>query len=144
MRASESSLVFLMLLLTLENSQGGKTHTGWRPQRIKKLKAGLQLPITAQDIGKPWCRMKAFPQTIRRRGCEARTITNNICYGQCRSFYIPLRKIEFESCSFCTPVSSETETVVLNCPNRSPPSRLVKKVKIITACSCRVCGKKYI
>ena len=146
MRASEGSLIFSMFaLLMLMDLHGAKIETGWRPQSIMKSKRrGMVLPLKGQDVGNSWCKMQQFQQTIRRRGCELRKVTNNLCYGQCRSFYIPYSKNYFESCSFCTPISSEMRNVVLNCPFRSPPRRVVKQVKIITACSCRVCGQSYI
>lgn len=129
----------MFALLALVDSQGNKPASGWSPSIGK----GKEFPLTRHDLGQPWCRMKQFEQTIRRRGCEEKTILNNLCYGQCRSFYIPYGRKTFESCSTCTPVSSKINTVVLNCPQRNPPSRVVKKVKIITYCSCRVCGKTY-
>lgn len=129
----------MFALLALVDSQGNKSASGWSPSIGK----GKEFPLTRHDLGQPWCRMKQFEQTIRRRGCEEKTILNNLCYGQCRSFYIPYGRKTFESCSSCTPVSSKINTVVLNCPQRNPPSRVVKKVKIITYCSCRVCGKTY-
>lgn len=146
MQSSENFLFLsVFVLLTLMDSQGGKTDAGrMRPQSMIKSKRDRVLPLTREDIGQPWCKMQPFQQTIRRRGCQARNVTNNLCYGQCRSFYVPYRKNFFESCSYCTPVSSKTEIVMLNCPDRSPPSRVVKRVKIVTACSCRVCGERYI
>ena len=144
MRAAESVLVFVMFILRFTDSQGGKSKAAFLPPSILKSKGGLVLPFTGEDIGQPWCRIQSFKQTIRRRGCEPRTVMKNLCYGQCRSFYIPYRKINFESCSYCTPVASEMKNIVLNCPDRSPPSQVVKKVKIVTACSCHVCGTRYI
>ena len=144
MRASESLLIFVLFILKHTDSQGGKAEAASLSPSILYSKGGSVLPITGEDIGQPWCRIQSFKQTIRRRGCEARTVMKNLCYGQCRSFYIPYRKINFETCSYCTPVSSEMKNIVLNCPDRSPPSQIVKKIKIVTACSCRVCGTRYI
>lgn len=144
MQVSESGPLSLAALVTLMlmASQAALTEAaGW--QQMKASKGGITLPLTGEDIEQPWCRMNPFSQEVRRRGCETKTITNNMCYGQCRSFYIPVRKSSFESCSFCTPVNSTTESVVLKCPSRTK-TQVVKKVQIITACSCRVCGQKYI
>ena len=112
--------------------------------RLPTSKGGITVPITPQEIGQAWCKTKPIRQTIRKRGCESKMVENNMCYGQCRSFYIPIRKGAFESCSFCTPVNSTTLKVVLNCPTRKI-KKVVKNVKIITECSCRVCASlRYI
>lgn len=145
MQASESGPVSFtafvtLMLMQLMASQVAITEASlW--QQMMESKGGIQVPIT--DIGQPWCRMKPLTQRVRRRGCETETVINNMCYGQCRSFYIPVRRNFFESCSFCTPINSTTKSVVLNCPSRTK-KQIVKKVQIITACSCRVCGQKYI
>lgn len=144
MQASESGQLRFATLVTvmLMASQATTTEaTGW--QQMLASKGGTTLSLTGQDIEQPWCRMKPLPQKIRRRGCETTTVMNNLCYGQCRSFYVPHRKSSFESCSFCTPINSTTENVVLSCPSKTK-KQVVKKIKIITACSCRVCGQKYI
>lgn len=144
MQASESgtlrfaTLVTLMLLASL-----ALTTQASGLQQLLESNAGTSLSLTGQDIEQAWCRMKPLPQKVRRRGCKTATIMNNLCYGQCRSFYVPQRKSYFESCSFCTPINSTTENVVLSCPSKKT-KHVVKKVKIITACSCRVCGQKYI
>ena len=104
-------------------------------------KSGIKLPLSERS--KPWCETKSFRQKIRHRGCETKFITNKMCYGQCWSFFIPKRRTSFESCSFCTPVEMKVTTVVLNCPGKTP-DRVIKKIKVIGACKCRVCGRKYI
>lgn len=146
MKSSESGVILsffaVLVTLTLIASYTPLTEaTAW-PQ-ILKSKGGAALPLKGHDIEQPWCRMKPLPQTVRRRGCEAKTVINNMCYGQCRSFYVPLGKKSFEACAFCTPVNSTTVSVVLNCPSRTK-KQVVKKVQIISACSCRACGQKYI
>ncbi|XP_020626763.1 gremlin-2-like [Orbicella faveolata] len=144
MQASESGRLSFATLVTLMlmASQASTTKASGLQQLLKS-NAGTELSLSGQDIEQPWCRMKPLPQKVRRRGCETATIMNNLCYGQCRSFYVPHRKGYFESCSFCTPINSTTENVVLSCPSKTK-KQVVKKVKIITACSCRVCGQKYI
>lgn len=150
MPASESGLLYATLVpliliasqVTTLTEATGLGSTGLK--QLKPSKGGTPLPLIRTDIGQPWCRMRPFPQNVRRRDCETKTVMNNMCYGQCRSFYVPHRKSPFESCSFCTPVNSTTKNVVLNCPSRTKKKQVVKKVLIITACSCRVCGQKYI
>ena len=145
MQASESGTLRFATLVTLmlmAASQASTTKASGLQQLLES-NAGTVVSLTGQDIEQPWCRMKPLPQKVRRRGCETATVMNNLCYGQCRSFYIPHRKSYFESCSFCTPTNSTTENVVLSCPSKTK-KQVVKKVKIITACGCRVCGQKYI
>ena len=143
MLASESGLfpATLLVLMLMMSEVIAAEAAGW--QKLKTSNGGTSVPLTGQDIGQPWCKMQPLQQTVRRRGCEAKTVSNNLCNGQCRSFYIPFRKRPFESCSFCTPINSTTINVVLNCPTRKK-KQVVKKVKIITECSCRVCGQRYI
>ena len=145
MQASESGTLRFATLVTLmlmAASQASTTKAS-SLQQLQESNAGTVVSLTGQDIEQPWCRMKPLPQKVRRRGCETATVMNNLCYGQCRSFYIPHRKSYFESCSFCTPTNSTTENVVLSCPSKTK-KQVVKKVKIITACGCRMCGQKYI
>lgn len=143
MRVSGSVLVFSMfILLLMECRAGGRFKARWLSKM--KSKGGTIIPIAGEDIRQPWCNMTSIQQTIRSRGCETKTVINNLCYGQCRSFYIPHRRRVFESCSYCSPVSFKMKTIILNCPNTSPARPVLKNVKIITACSCRVCGKRYI
>ena len=141
---SKSSQVTVLLLcsVVLLNTLVVETAEAKR-MGIKSSKSGHILPVTAHDLGRPWCTMKSFQQQLRVRGCKEQHITNNLCFGQCRSFFIPRRKNYFQSCSACTPVSAVVKKVALECPDRRT-KRVVKEVKIITSCECRVCGQLYI
>ena len=114
-----------------------------RPQNLESFRA-ISLNVRVQNVSKPWCVAKNVTQRIRHRGCEAKELINKMCMGQCWSFYVPLRRRKvFESCAFCTPVETKVSKVVLKCPGKSPDV-IVKNVKLITACACRVCGRSYI
>ena len=143
MRTTEFVIVAIIFISTYLKSQGEKGVTERKSlQSLLTSKGATFLPLT--DIGQPWCKMQSFNHTIRRRGCEEMTVVKRLCYGQCRSFYIPYRKTTFQSCSYCTPVAFTTKPVVLNCPFRSPPGQLVKSINVVTACRCRACEKKYL
>ena len=82
-----------------------------------------------------WCNAHPFKETVRHHGCTTVEVTNNMCYGQCNSFYIPKR---FFSCSYCGPSKTESKTVRLECPGQNP-AFVLKKVKIVLECACKDC-----
>ena len=83
-----------------------------------------------------WCNAHPFKETVRHHGCTTVEVTNNMCYGQCNSFYIPKR---FFSCSYCAPSRMESMNVRLECPGQNP-AFVIKKVIIVLECSCKDCG----
>ena len=83
-----------------------------------------------------WCNPHPFNETVRHHGCTTVKVTNNMCYGQCNSFYIPKR---FFSCSYCAPSRMESLNVRLECPGQNPDF-VIKKVKIVSECACKDCG----
>ncbi|CDW57160.1 gremlin [Trichuris trichiura] len=97
--------------------------------------------VASRDmIGVEHCRTIPFKQRIRIDGCLSKTVVNNICHGQCNSFFIPrlhsskLRAL-FESYSVCRPTQVTTVTVHLRCPNRVTPIVRRKYFKV-KQCSC--------
>jgi len=88
------------------------------------------------NLKEDWCNAHPFKETIRHHGCTTVEVENNMCYGQCNSFYILKR---FFSCSYCAPSKVETKTVRLECPGQNP-SFVVKKVQIVLDCACKDCG----
>lgn len=105
-----------------------------------------------------WCKTEPFEQKIREDGCYSKKITNNFCYGQCNSFYIPKtpkrrRKNQrnlkrdhkqqqhnnnvdsFRSCAYCKPKEFTFVTVVLKCPSLTPSYRR-KRIQIVKECRC--------
>lgn len=83
-----------------------------------------------------WCTENPFKETVRHHGCTSVSVDNNMCYGQCNSFYIPKR---FVSCSYCAASKLETINVRLECPGQNPDF-IMKKVTIVKACRCKDCG----
>ncbi|CAO1307167.1 unnamed protein product [Diamesa serratosioi] len=105
-----------------------------------------------------WCKTESFEQKIREEGCYSKKITNNFCYGQCNSFYIPKspkrrRKQNFRnskrdqmqqqqqnvdafrSCAFCKPSETIWKSVTLRCPSLTPNYRR-KRIQIVKECKC--------
>lgn len=113
--------------------------------QAKPIVYGKDLPLaggsSVMNLGRlnlktDWCNAHPFEETIHHHGCNSVKVNNNMCYGQCNSFYIPKR---FFSCSYCAPSREETINVRLECPGQNP-SFVVKKVKIVLQCACTDCG----
>lgn len=133
--------------LQIKVDYGGSEHAKnsvVTPQ-AKPVLYGHELPISSgssiMNLGRlnlktDWCNAHPFKETVRHHGCESVEIDNNMCYGQCNSFYIPKR---FFSCSYCAPSREETVSVRLECPGKNP-SFVIKKVKIVLDCACKDCG----
>jgi gremlin len=110
-----------------------------------------------------WCKTEPFEMKIREDGCYSKRITNNFCYGQCNSFYIPkmpkrrrknhrnMKQMQhrgdhhqrsqqnnvdsFRSCSYCKPKEFSFVTIVLKCPSLTPNYRR-KRIQIVKECRC--------
>lgn len=103
------------------------------------LKNGLNLiNLGHLDLKPDVCKPYHFKETVRHHGCNSVVLDNNMCYGQCNSFYIPKR---FFSCSCCAPSQEETVNVRLECPGQNP-AFVVKKVLIVKECGCKDCGQE--
>ncbi|XP_076346654.1 uncharacterized protein LOC143244943 [Tachypleus tridentatus] len=98
---------------------------------------------TTSHLQKDWCQTKPMRQEILENGCIPAEISNNFCYGQCNSFFIPKPGSDpkddnsgaFRSCPFCKPRKVHWITVVLRCPSLTPPIR-IKQVMRIEKCRC--------
>ncbi|XP_076313687.1 uncharacterized protein LOC143226524 [Tachypleus tridentatus] len=98
---------------------------------------------TTSHLQKSWCQTKPMVQQIREEGCISAEISNNFCYGQCNSFFIPKpgndltddNSAAFRSCPFCKPRKVHWITVVLQCPTLTPPIR-IKQVMHVEKCRC--------
>lgn len=130
----------------------------------KILKSSKNALIIARKelLKQDWCKTEPFEMKIREDGCYSKRVTNNFCYGQCNSFYIPKmpkrrRKNHrnakhqqqsqqnnnnnngnvdaFRSCSYCKPKEFSYVTVVLKCPSLTPNYRR-KRIQIVKECRC--------
>ena len=97
------------------------------------------------DVGRlnlraDWCEAHPFQEKIHHHGCKATFVENNMCYGQCNSFYIPKK---FVSCSYCSPSEQQTLQVRLECPGQNP-NFVVKKVTVVKDCRCTTCSRQVL
>lgn len=133
------------LLADLQNYRGDKI--------LKSSKSALYI-AKKELLKQDWCKTEPFEMKIREDGCYSKRITNNFCYGQCNSFYIPKmskrRRREhgkrtdknpkhqidsFRSCAYCKPKEYTFTTVILKCPSLTPTYRR-KRVQIVKECRC--------
>ena len=104
------------------------------------LKNGMSLiNLGHLDLKTDMCKAYHFKETVRHHGCKSVNIDNNMCYGQCNSFYIPKR---FVSCSYCAPTRQEVVGVRLECPGQNPDF-VIKKVSVVKECGCKDCGLEH-
>lgn len=124
-------------------SSGGRS----LPQEMRLPPDKILLPPSSEEVihvgtsylRPDWCKAYTLRQTIEEPGCNPRTITNRLCYGQCNSFYIPKQSSDynqaFQSCAFCKPQKVAYITITLRCPGQNPPLK-TKRVKRIKKCRC--------
>lgn len=115
-----------------------------RPRQSQLDKEGLEgtneelFVMNRSQLKRGWCKTKQIKQMIRAEGCVPVEVTNNYCYGQCNSLYIPHYKTKepaFESCAACVPWRKTRRSVVLECPNLPKKHRKVRYV-YIKRCRC--------
>lgn len=130
----------------------------YRGDKILKSSKNALLIAKKELLKLDWCKTESFEQKIREEGCYSKKITNNFCYGQCNSFYIPKspkrrRKQNFRnskrdqmqqqqqnvdafrSCAFCKPSETIWKSVTLRCPSLTPNYRR-KRIQIVKECKC--------
>ena len=130
--------------------------------RKKRSFLKLENLLTSQDFlnkfigygdssSRQYCRHKFFKQIISHPGCTSKTIINKLCYGMCKSAYVPevaddesrVRSASKPSsksspgtvCIQCQPMSSLWMSVVLDCPN-GKKQKVFKKVRKVRKCHC--------
>lgn len=103
-----------------------------------------------------WCSTRNISQVISYPGCKQVTIDNNVCVGACFSYSIPHTEpsdpgeVIGPYCDSCQPSETSWHNVTLDCSENSnnngdeedKPAFLVKRVQIITNCSCASCEKQ--
>lgn len=114
-----------------------------------------------------WCRTTTIKQVISYPGCRSVEIDNNVCVGACFSYSIPHTEPSDPGeaivpyCDSCQPSETAWQDVSLECspsePSRTTSSsssasfavssdgnsspQFVKRVQIITNCSCAPCDR---
>ncbi|XP_028343587.1 neuroblastoma suppressor of tumorigenicity 1 isoform X1 [Physeter macrocephalus] len=113
-----------------------------------------------------WCEAKNITQIVGHSGCEAKSIQNRACLGQCFSYSVPntfpQSTESLVHCDSCMPAQSMweitlsslkdhacpcvpragMEKVTLECPGHEEVPRVDKLVEKILHCSCQACGKE--
>ncbi|XP_004705196.1 neuroblastoma suppressor of tumorigenicity 1 [Echinops telfairi] len=93
-----------------------------------------------------WCEAKNITQIVGHSGCEAKSIQNRACLGQCFSYSVPntfpQSTESLVHCDSCMPSQSMWEIVTLECPGHEEVPRVDKLVEKIVHCSCQACGKE--
>lgn len=137
----------------------------YRGDKILKSSKSALFIAKKELLKQDWCKTEPFEQKIREDGCYSKRITNNFCYGQCNSFYIPktpkrrrrnhnpkqrdhrARQQQqpkqqqqnnldsFRSCAYCKPKDYAFITVILKCPSLVPNYRR-KRIQIVKECRC--------
>ncbi|KAJ8372315.1 hypothetical protein AAFF_G00290450 [Aldrovandia affinis] len=102
-------------------------------------KAALALPINPKDTSKQSCAAVPFAQRVSAAGCEAVTVQNKLCFGQCSSLYVPpggdsMADAGISSlCSRCGPSKVRSVTVPLRCRGSEVRER---RVTLVEECKC--------
>lgn len=135
----------------------------YRGDNILKSSKSALFIAKKELLKQDWCKTEPFEQKIREEGCYSKKITNNFCYGQCNSFYIPKTPKRrrrnhqnqkhdhrskqqqqqqpnsnldsFRSCAYCKPKEYTFITVILKCPSLVPSYRR-KRIQIVKECRC--------
>uniref|UniRef100_U5EUC2 Putative neuroblastoma suppressor of tumorigenicity 1 n=1 Tax=Corethrella appendiculata TaxID=1370023 RepID=U5EUC2_9DIPT len=105
-----------------------------------------------------WCKTVPIEQIISHPGCRQVKIHNNVCVGGCFSYSIPRTEpsdpgeVIVPYCDSCQPSETHWRHVTLDCQEEEHRNSinsdenyqplLVKRVEIITNCSCNSCERK--
>ncbi|KAM9489724.1 uncharacterized protein ACWYII_002710 isoform 4-T4 [Salvelinus alpinus] len=103
----------------------------------------MSLPLSLKDsANRQSCAAVPFTQRITSEGCNAVTVHNKLCFGQCSSLFVPSG---WESarltgagghrrapCSRCAPSKAHTVTVPLRCGMEVRE----KRVMVVEECKC--------
>ncbi|KAM9792706.1 DAN domain family member 5 [Neosynchiropus ocellatus] len=109
----------------------------WQRAIDKGDKISSALPIRLKDM-KQTCNAVPFTQRVTAPGCDAVTVHNNLCFGQCSSLFVPpegefgLGAHRRSPCSRCAPSKVHTVTVPLKCGSAIRS----KKVMVVEECRC--------
>ena len=138
-----SLLVFHIAVGGTENAKQNqrRRNTNSRTFKTEKgLKHKLTLATNSKgDIIPPakWkenmCSAFYYNQTVKLRKCKAVTLERGMCYGRCRSIFIPH---DFHSSKGCRP-QFETKMVTLDCIKNKVRYEKIKTYKKITSCACQ-------
>lgn len=138
---STNLLLIVLLLVAMEATLGRRrSRSMLKIEELKTSKEFLMKFINDSPSipQRQFCRGKFIKQVISHPGCISKPIINKMCYGMCKSAYIPEvrnNKPKGTICVQCQPASMLWMTVALQCP-KQPQKVVYKKVRKIRKCHC--------
>ena len=132
--------VVFVLLVYIENAYSRrKSRSMLKIEHLKTSKEFLMKFINDYNPQRQFCRGKFIKHVVSHPGCISKPIINKMCYGMCKSAYIPDDRKDKKSrgslCVQCQPASMVWTTVSLKCPSLQQ-KLVVKKVRKIRKCHC--------
>ncbi|XP_018496034.1 uncharacterized protein LOC100902224 [Galendromus occidentalis] len=108
-------------------------------------KSSAQVLMSLDKIRDDFCKIQTFAQKIEVEGCHPKTIVNNMCYGQCNSFYIPNHGLPpFRTCGNCEASKTQKLRITLVCPGRLDGLHAVYVDKVLSCrCTSRAAGAHF-
>ncbi|XP_061078936.1 DAN domain family member 5 [Conger conger] len=103
----------------------------------------LALPINPKDSSKQSCAAVPFAQRVSAAGCEAVTVQNKLCFGQCSSLYVPPGGESVgqttgagisSPCSRCAPSKVRSIVVSLRCQGKAETQ--ARRLMVVEECKC--------
>ena len=141
----KNSLPLLFLLIILEANQNcSATHsiraTKEYFSQFNGRDSDTVVSMPRMDLHQTSCKMKEFNETIKRKGCQPQTVTNNFCFGVCHSFYVPNDRKVIKVQDVCVPTNTVKQHITLICrrKNKRKSGMRRKKVKVtkVVGCGC--------
>uniref|UniRef100_UPI00398F48C0 uncharacterized protein n=1 Tax=Pristiophorus japonicus TaxID=55135 RepID=UPI00398F48C0 len=108
----------------------------WRRvmEKGRGLAEEIVLPLTEHEATRSNCRTVPFVQNVSHPQCSTVTVQNQLCFGQCSSFFIPgAEQRLYRSCSRCFPSRRRKTVVLLECVGQLVVS---KDVTLVEECKC--------
>ncbi|CAL8328897.1 unnamed protein product [Lota lota] len=113
----------------------------WQQAVSKEQQHGkVSLALSLKEARQQTCSAIPFPQRVTVDGCEAVTVHNKLCFGQCSSLFVPTGGLEEVAgrarrggCSRCSPSRTHAVRVPLMCGSQG---FLEKQVMVVEECRC--------
>ena len=137
----KNSLSLLFLLIILEaNRNCSATYSSRAAKEYFSQFNGRDsetvVSMPRMDLHQTSCKMKEFNETIKRKGCQPQTVTNNFCFGVCHSFYVPNDRKVIKVQDACTPSHTIEQHITLVCRKKRKPGMRRKRVTVTKILSC--------
>lgn len=133
------TMVFAVLLCIENACSRRRSRSALKVENLKTSDEFLMKFINVYNPQRQFCRGKFIKHVISHPGCISKAIINKMCYGMCKSAYVPDdgkdKKPRGSLCVQCQPASMVWSTVSLKCPN-SRQKFILKKVRKIRKCHC--------